>query len=329
MSPSPLAGVLYSAMGNVVELEVDAGGARLDRYVSERQADLSRAAVQRLIDSGLVLVNGRLQKASYRVQVGDRLRLEVPDAQPSAAKAESIPLDIVYEDSDIIVVNKPAGMVVHPAAGHPGGTLVNAVLAHAPGLQVGGVERPGVVHRLDSDTSGLILVAKGDAALQNLQNQFKSRRIHKVYLALVEGHIKPPRGKIDAPIGRDPKNRQRMAVVTRGTARSAVTVYRELDYLEGYSFVQAEPETGRTHQIRVHLAFVGFPVVGDKVYGHRKNRVGLNRQFLHAWKLSLVLPNGREATFEAPLPADLRTVLSGLGFDFAKLSHVGSGEFPH
>ncbi|MBI4790220.1 MAG: RluA family pseudouridine synthase [Chloroflexi bacterium] len=301
------------------ELTVVTGGERLDRYVSEHLPDLSRAAVQRLIENGNILVAGRVRKASYRVQAGETISVSIPPPESSIAQPETIPLDIIHEDENVIVVNKPAGMVVHPAAGHSGGTLVNAVLAHAPNLNVGGVERPGIVHRLDSETSGLIVVAKNDAALRDLQAQFKARRVHKTYLALVQGPIKPPRGKIDAPIGRDPKHRQRMAVVTHGTTRESVTIYRTIANLEGCTLIEAEPQTGRTHQIRVHLAFMGFPVVGDAVYGKRKNALGLTRHFLHAWKLALTLPDGRPADFTAPLPEDLRAVLEGLGFDYAAI----------
>ncbi|HEX7592618.1 MAG TPA: RluA family pseudouridine synthase, partial [Anaerolineae bacterium] len=201
-------------------LSVTESGSRLDRYVAQQLPALSRAAVQRLIDDAQIRVDGIARKASYRVQAGDTISVRVPPPDPStslgtrAPRAENIPLDIIYEDDDLIVVNKSAGMVVHPAAGHAAGTLVNAILAHCPRLNVGGVERPGIVHRLDSDTSGIIVVAKNDAAMRDLQAQFKSRRVHKTYLALVDGHIKPPRGKIDAPIGRDPKHRQKMAVLT-------------------------------------------------------------------------------------------------------------------
>jgi 23S rRNA pseudouridine1911/1915/1917 synthase len=199
-------------------------------------------------------------------------------------------------------------------------------------LNVGGVERPGIVHRLDSETSGLIVVAKNDAAMRDLQAQFKSRRVHKIYLALVDGIVKPPRGKIDAPIGRDPKHRQKMAVVTRGVRREATTTYRTLATLPHsernavesknarYTLVQAEPQTGRTHQIRVHLAFLGFPVVSDALYGKQKNAFGLTRQFLHAWKISFTLPHdGREVSFVAPLPAELRRALEELGFNWTVL----------
>ena len=218
-------------------------------------------------------------------------------------------------------------MVVHPAAGHYEGTLVNAILAHCPNLNVGGVERPGIVHRLDSETSGIIVVAKNDAAMRDLQAQFKARRVHKTYLALVEGTMKPPRGKIDAPIGRDPKHRQKMAVITRGVRREAVTVYRTLASFDSavsrsgrYTLVEAEPQTGRTHQIRVHLAFLGFPVVADAVYGKKKNALGLSRQFLHAWKITFTLPHdGHAVNFVAPLPKDLCGTLEELGFDVGKL----------
>ena len=313
------------------ELTVDTGGERLDRYVSEQLPELSRAAVQRLIGEGNILVDGRVRKASYRVQAGETISVSVPPPESAVAQPEKIPLDIIYEDENVIVVNKPAGMVVHPAAGHSGGTLVNAVLAHTPNLNVGGVERPGIVHRLDSETSGLIVVAKNDAAMRDLQAQFKARRVHKTYLALIVGQIKPPRGKIDAPIGRDPKHRQRMTVIPiphppsligkggRGLGRDSVTIYRTIANFDGYTLIEALPQTGRTHQIRVHLAFMGFPVVGDAIYGKKKNSLGLARQFLHAWKLALTLPNGRPANFTAPLPEDLQTVLEELGFDYAAM----------
>lgn len=298
-------------------LTVTETGTRLDRYITEHLPDLSRAAVQRLIDDAYVLVDGIARKASYRVRVGETISVRVPPPEPATPRAEKIPLDILYEDDDLIVINKPAGMVVHPAAGHREGTLVNALLAHCPDLNVGGVERPGIVHRLDSETSGIIVIAKNDAAMRNLQAQFKSQRVHKTYLALVEGIVQPPRGKIDAPIGRDPKHRQRMAVVTRGTSRAAITVYHTLANLGAYTLLEVEPQTGRTHQIRVHLAFLGFPVVGDTVYGKKKNALGLTRQFLHAWKIAFALPrDGRAVSFTAPLADDLRAALHKLGYTF-------------
>ncbi len=304
-------------MDTTTDLTVQTSGERLDRYVSERLPDLSRAAAQRLIEEGNVRVDGRESKPSYRVRSGERVTVRIPPPESATALPEAIPLDIIYEDENVLVVNKPAGMVVHPAAGHAAGTLVNAVLAHSPHISVGGVERPGIVHRLDADTSGLIVIAKNDAALHELQAQFKSRGVHKTYLALVEGHITPPRGIIDAPIGRDPKRRQRMAVLPNpgsAAARNAVTVYRTVATLGNYTLVEAEPQTGRTHQIRVHFAFLGYPIVGDVVYGRKKNPLGLARQFLHAWKLSLALPGKGRADFTAPLAHDLRDVLASLGY---------------
>lgn len=320
---------------NLVLLYVDVANLRLDAFVSQRQADLSRSAVQRLIDDGFVLVDGVARKPSYQVQIGETITVRVPPPEPATPRAEKIPLAILYEDDDLLVINKPAGMVVHPAAGHSDGTLVNAILAHCPHLNVGGVERPGIVHRLDADTSGIIVVAKNDAAMQNLQAQFKSRRVHKTYLTLAEGTVKPPHGKIDAPIGRDPNHRQKMAVVTRGKTRASVTIYHTLANLAHsanvsrrgsaqetvrYTLVQAEPQTGRTHQIRVHLAFLGFPVVGDKMYGREKNALELARQFLHAWKITFALPSdGRAVNFIAPLPNDLFDVLTILGYTMENL----------
>ncbi len=322
-------------MDTTTTLTVTESGTRLDRYVSDHLPELSRTAVQRLIDDAQIRVDGIAHKASYRVQVGETITVRVPPPEPAIPKAEAIPLDILYEDGDLIVINKPAGMVVHPAAGHEAGTLVNAILAHCPHLSVGGVERPGIVHRLDSDTSGIMVVAKNDAAMRDLQAQFKSRRVHKTYLALVEGHVKPPRGKIDAPIGRDPKHRQKMAVIPipptpfpdreggwglGRRARDAVTIYRALATPGGYTLVEAEPQTGRTHQIRIHLAFLGFPVVADAVYGKKKNALGLTRQFLHAWKITFTLPrDGRAVSFVAPLAEELRGVLEDLGFPIADL----------
>lgn len=309
-------------MPDPVTLIVQASGDRVDRYISEQMPSLSRASVQRLIDDGDVRIDGVLRKASYRVRTGETIVVRVPPPEPSAARPEPIPLDVLYEDDDVLVVNKLPGMVVHPAAGHPSGTLVNAILAHCPGLSVGGVERPGIVHRLDSETSGIIVAAKTDAAMRDLQAQWKSHSVRKTYLALVEGELKPPRGKIDAPVGRDPRHRQKMAVIAgragSSHARAAVTTYRTLALsaptrFGRYAFVQVEPETGRTHQIRVHFAFLGYPVVADAVYGKRRNPLGLNRQFLHAYKLGLTLPGGsRETLFTAPLPADLDAVLRSL-----------------
>jgi 23S rRNA pseudouridine1911/1915/1917 synthase len=272
-----------------------------------------------LIGSGQVTVNGELSRASYQVRSGDLVTCTVPDLEPAAPVPESIPLDIVYEDEFLLVVNKPAGMVVHPAPGHSSGTLVNAVLAYLPELSASGGERPGIVHRLDRDTSGLILVAKSPKTQRALQQQFKKRAVHKSYTALLDGHLQPGWGRIEAPIGRHPQHRQRMAV--RQGGREAVTEYHVLEQFArqtgpaggAYTLVEAEPLTGRTHQIRVHFASVGHPVVGDRVYGRRRPTLPVARQFLHARQLGFRHPkSGQRLDLEVPLPSDLNSVLSML-----------------
>ncbi len=291
---------------------------RLDKYVAARLAELSRSAVQRLIESGSITVNGATTAASYKVGRGDEIFVRIPAPVPSALEAEPIPLSIVYEDADLIVIDKPAGLVVHPAAGHDRGTLVNAVLAHAPDLPgVGGALRPGIVHRLDKDTSGLIVVAKHDAAYRDLQRQFKSRGVKKRYLALVEGRVEPDEGIIDAPIARDRVHRKRMAVAMSG--RPARTRYKVIGRFawrwagSEYTLVEAYPETGRTHQIRVHFAWLGHPLVGDTLYGRKKPSLPIERHFLHAAGLKLRLPSsGAERTFTSPLPPELARVVDSL-----------------
>jgi len=258
----------------------------------------------------MVLVSGRPAKASHRLRQGDEVTVHLPPPEPLDVAPEDVPLNVVYEDRDILVINKPAGMVVHPAPGHRGGTLVNAILARCPDLAgIGGYQRPGIVHRLDKDTSGLMVVAKNDKAHHSLTSQLKARRVHKVYLALVEGHLEPSQGVIDAPIGRHPRQRQRMAVVANG--REAQTRYCVLHYLPGYTLVEASPITGRPHQIRVHMAAVGHPVVGDPVYGRPSPLVP--RQFLHAYRLGFRLPDrDHYQEFEATLPEDLAEALRTL-----------------
>jgi 23S rRNA pseudouridine1911/1915/1917 synthase len=293
-------------------VQVESKGIRIDKYVAESVPELSRAAVQRLLDEGRILVNEGAVKASYRLETADTISVHIPPPVEVEIAAEAIPLDVVYEDGDILVVNKPAGMVVHPAFGHDSGTLVNAVLARCPDLAgVGGELRPGIVHRLDKDTSGLIVVAKGDAALRNLQAQFKGREVQKAYLALVEGQVSPPTGLIDAPIGRDPRARKKMAVIRRG-GRESQTEYRVLETYDEHTLVEAHPLTGRTHQIRIHMAFIGHPIVSDPVYGFRKQRVKAPRLFLHAARLGFRLPGGEWREFQAPLPNDLAPVLDRL-----------------
>lgn len=295
---------------------LDSPGERLDKALSVAMPDLSRAQWQKLLKDGSVLVNGRSAKASLVLVGGEQIQANIPTPAETELLPEAIPLDIRYEDDDILLINKPAGMVVHPAAGHTQGTLVNAVLAHCPNLPgVGGEKRPGIVHRLDKETSGLMLVAKNDKALRFLQTQFKKRTIQKVYLALVEGHVQPPEAIIDAPIGRDPRQRKRMSVITSGSAHSrpSQTHYQTSGYYGDFTLLTCKPLTGRTHQIRVHLAYLNYPIVGDTVYGRRKQRVPLNRHFLHAAELTFKRPSDHQLlTFKAELPPELQTILEKL-----------------
>jgi 23S rRNA pseudouridine1911/1915/1917 synthase len=303
--------------GRSLEWRAPRGGERLDKALAEAFPELSRAQLQRLIAEGQVQLDGRpAAKSSQRLSAGTRVVVHIPPAVPAALEPEDIPLAIVYEDADLLVVDKPAGMVVHPApSGHRHGTLVQAVLAHVPGLAgIGGERRPGIVHRLDKGTSGLIVVAKHDRALRALQEQFKARTVAKRYLALVYGHVQPERGRIDVPVARDPRRRQRMAALAGG--RPAVTRYRTLERFavpEPYSLLACEPRTGRTHQIRVHLAALGYPIVGDTLYGRRTTPFGLGRPFLHAERLGFHLPGtGEWREFAAPLPPALDGVLAAL-----------------
>jgi 23S rRNA pseudouridine1911/1915/1917 synthase len=286
------------------------GEARLDKYVCSRHPRLSRSQVQRLISAGNITVNGKTAKPSLRLSPGDKIDITIPPTPPQELKPEAIPLKIIYEDDDLLVVDKPAGLTVHPAPGHPAHTLVNAILAHFPHLaDIGDSLRPGVVHRLDKDTSGVMLVAKNNAAQADLSQQFKSHTVTKAYLALVKGKLEPESGVIEADIGRDPRHRQRMAVVAQG--REARTDYRVIKYIGGYTLLEVRPETGRTHQIRVHLAAIGFPVVGDKVYGVKSPQ--LARQFLHASLLGFKLPaTGQYIEFESELPEDLQRALEAI-----------------
>jgi 23S rRNA pseudouridine1911/1915/1917 synthase len=293
-------------------------GERLDRAIAVHLPDISRSYAAALVDAGAVGVNGSpASKTSYKLRPGDTIRVEIPVPQPSGLQAEAIPLKVLYEDDDLLVVDKPAGMVVHPAPGHSGGTLVNALLAHVPGIELdmGDEARPGIVHRLDKDTSGLMVVAKRRAAHDNLSRQMAARTMLKEYLAVVAGTPRPPGGIIDAPIARDPRDRQRMAVVPNG--RHARTRYATERDLGRYTLVRATLETGRTHQIRVHMASIGHPVLGDPVYGKRTLKdaaaLGLTRQFLHAQSLGFTLPSSGEwREFVSELPEDLRAVLERL-----------------
>ena len=297
-------------MNDRVEHFVETGGERLDVFLASRHSDLSRSRIRRLIDDGNVMVDGRAGKASTRLAVGQTVMLEFPPPSPSELLPWDVPLTVVFEDNDLIVIDKPAGMTVHPAPGNEDHTLANAVLAHAPDIEgIGGERRPGIVHRLDKDTSGLIVVAKNERAHAHLSDQFKIREVGKVYLALVAGHPSPPEADIDAPIGRHRHDRQRMALVSTG--RPAITRYRIVTSYSRSALVEARPRTGRTHQIRVHLSSVGHPVVGDTTYG--RSAEGLSRQFLHAYRLAFLHPATEEPMeFTAALPADLEMYLDGL-----------------
>jgi len=288
---------------------------RLDLFLVDCLPALSRSRIQNLIKEGMVKVNGKPpHKTGMILEPGAKVQVFLPEVRPSEIIPEAIPLDIVFENADLMVVNKPAGMVVHPAAGHSSGTLVHAALAHAPEIEgIGGEQRPGVVHRLDKDTSGLIMLAKNDRLHRWLQNQFRQQKVQKVYLALVDGHPPTPSGRIEAAIGRDLKARKKMTVVADEKGRRAISEYRVLETFPEHCFLEVRPTTGRTHQIRLHLAFIGCPVVGDKVYGKKRPTLPTDRHFLHAAGLKFRLPDeAEERVFKAPLPLELEEILTGL-----------------
>jgi 23S rRNA pseudouridine1911/1915/1917 synthase len=293
-------------MSQRFELIVEDSNIRLDKYVSE-QCGISRSRAQKLIGEGHVTVGGHLAKAGQRLNPGSEILALIPPPSPLSLAPEEIPLRIIYEDNDLLVVDKPAGIAVHPAPGHPSHTLVNAILAYCPDLAgISGSLRPGIVHRLDKDTSGLMMVAKNDVAQTSLSDQLKNRTILKKYLALVCGRLSPKQGAIEAPIGRHPRDRKRMAVVSGG--REARTQYQAIEYLDDYTLAEVQPETGRTHQIRVHFSAIGHPLFGDPVYGKKSPLLG--RQFLHAHYLRFRLPrSGEFVEFSSELPADLEKVL--------------------
>ena len=291
-------------------LVVTGSTTRLDRYLAGQLRDLTRSRLHGLIGDGFVLVNGRATKPAQQVRAGDVVDVTVPKPREVSMAAEDIPVPLVYQDDHVVVVDKPAGLAVHPGPGHPSGTLVNALLARCPGIEgVGGEIRPGIVHRLDKDTSGLMVVAKNDAAHHHLSQSLKDRTVKKEYLALAEGELAEEEGVIDRPVGRHPRNRKKMAVVDDG--REARTRYRVLERLERTTLVELSLATGRTHQIRVHLAYLGHPLVGDGVYGRGCGSLG--RQFLHACRLGFEHPSSGEfVEFRSELPEDLRRVLEGM-----------------
>ncbi|MBP7960760.1 MAG: RluA family pseudouridine synthase [Caldilineaceae bacterium] len=312
-------------MSNEFVVTTENAGERLDRWLTDALPGRSRNEVQRWIKEGAVTVDGEAVKPKLALEVGQRVQVTVPDVAESSMVAQAIELTILFEDNDLLVVNKPAGMVVHPAPGHADGTLVNAILHHCPEIEgVGGERRPGIVHRLDKETSGLIVVAKNDAAHRNLQAQFKARTVHKEYLALVEGHVQPANGRINAPLGRHATHRKMQAVLPVDAitgvspGREAVTDYKVLGFYSGqtgsgaanFTLIRAILHTGRTHQIRVHMAWFKHPIVGDTLYGFRRQRLPIKRHFLHAHTLRFRLPgSGEEKEFVAPLPAELQKII--------------------
>lgn len=300
-----------------ITLEVEEKSDRIDRYLSQQLADFSRSRLQQLIEQGYLQINGNIcTSKKIIVQTGDRLFLTIPEAIPLDLQPEAIPLDILFEDESLIIVNKPAGLVVHPAPGHESGTLVNALLAHCPDLAgIGGVQRPGIVHRLDKDTTGAIAIAKTDQAHQHLQAQLKAKTARRDYLGVVYGSPSAQRGTIEQPVGRHPTERKKMAVVPpEKGGRLAVTHWQLQERLGNYSLIHFQLETGRTHQIRVHSAYLGHPIVGDPVYsGGRNLGVNLTGQALHAWRLQLRHPLSNELIeVSAPLPKTLTTLLEVL-----------------
>lgn len=302
-------------MNLLIKATLEDAGARLDSFLARSIENTSRSAAQQLIDDGRVTLRGKAVKSSYKVAENDEFSVELPETVEDAGlEAQDIPLDVIYEDSDLIVVNKPKGLVVHPAPGHADGTLVNALMYHCGDSLsgVGGELRPGIVHRIDMETSGLLIAAKNDFAHRHLSDQLKDRSLSRVYETIVRGNIKDESGTIDAPIGRHPTDRKRMAVTTRNS-RNAVTHYEVIARYEGYTHLRCKLETGRTHQIRVHLAHIGHPVLGDMVYGMKKPELGLDSQCLHARRIKFIHPRtGEHIELESSLPEYFTAVLEKL-----------------
>lgn len=286
---------------------------RLDSYLADEKRDISRTMLKKLIDDGNILVNGKKQKSSYKVQNNDEIQISKPEAKEINLKAQDIPVEIIYEDKDIIVVNKPKGMVVHPAVGNTEGTLVNAIMNICKDSLsgIGGEIRPGIVHRLDKDTSGLLIIAKNDEAHVKMSNEIKNREVKKIYIALVRGIVKENEATIDMPIGRSTKDRKKMAVTKNG--KQAITHFKVLKRYSKYTLLEIKIETGRTHQIRVHMAEIGYPVVGDAVYSNGKNEFGIEGQMLHAYKLEFMHPiTNKHMELTAPLPQYFEEILKKL-----------------
>jgi 23S rRNA pseudouridine1911/1915/1917 synthase len=294
-------------MNEIFHLTASDAGTRLDKYLCERYVELSRGKAHRLIDEGRVAVNNRPARASLILRVGDEITIEFPPPTLNIPKPEKVPLHIVYEDSDLLVVDKPAGIAVHSSPGHSDHALIHDLITLYPDINnIGDSQRPGIVHRLDKDTSGLMVVARSEVVQQSLQRQFKERSVVKRYTVLVRGHLSPEQGIIESQIGRSPRNRKRMAVVSMG--KEARTLYRVVSYYDEYTLLEVTPETGRTHQIRVHLSAIGHPLIGDVLYGGKSAL--LKRQFVHAHLLGFILPATREyVEFRSELPSDLQLVL--------------------
>lgn len=298
-----------------INLQIAEKGDRLDRYLAQQLTHLSRSRLQNLIEQGNVQLNGKIcTSKKVTIQPGDYIHIQIPEAQPLDLQPENIPLEILYEDESLLIINKPAGLVVHPAPGHANGTLVNALLAHCTLPGIGGVQRPGIVHRLDKDTTGAIAIAKTDQAHQHLQAQLKAKTARREYLGIVHGSPRSESGTIDLPIGRHPVERKKMAVVSIEHGRAAVTHWQVKERLGNYTLMQFSLETGRTHQIRVHTAHIGHPILGDAVYGSgRSAGVNLPGQALHAWRLRLQHPLTEEwIEVTAPLPLTFITLLNVL-----------------
>ena len=293
-------------------IKVEENNVRLDRYISEKKPDLSRTMIQKLIENGDILVNGEIKKISYKVGEKDTITIEIPEVKEIDLRPQEIPIEVVYEDNDIIVVNKPKGLVVHPANGNPDGTLVNAIMAICKESLsgIGGELRPGIVHRLDKDTSGLLIVAKNDKAHIQMSEQIKNREVEKKYIALVRGVVGEDEATIDMPIGRSTKDRKKMAIVKDG--RQAVTHFKVLKRYPKYTLLEIKIDTGRTHQIRVHMAEIGHPVIGDNVYSNGKNSFKVEGQMLHAKSLKFKHPiTGKEMHLIAELPKYFKEILEG------------------
>ena len=302
---------------STINIQVIENSDRLDRYLSQKLSDLSRSRIQQLIEQGHVQVNDQIcTSKKINLKIGDRISLEIPAIEPLKLIAADIPLDILYEDEELIILNKPAGLVVHPAPGHPEGTLVNAILSHCPNLPgIGGIQRPGIVHRLDKDTTGAIVIAKTDLAYQHLQAQLQAKSARREYLGLVYGVPKTETGSIDLPIGRNPQDRKKMGIVSvEDGGRAAITHWQVQERLANYTLIHFQLETGRTHQIRVHSAKIGHPIVGDPLYSSAHSiGVNLPGQALHAWKLQLQHPvSGKLLQVTAPLPRSFTTLLEVL-----------------